>query len=109
MGILSATVTATASFLGTQRKAAAFRASGTSFTKIRHEARMWHDSLVSLQPESEIVRTLKDLRKEYAAAIDEIELPSNRYFTKAQKRIGRGVLEYGSPGDRPISADKSEP
>jgi hypothetical protein len=106
VGALSAAIAATASFLGTQRQAAAFRASGNIFTKIRHEARMWHDSLVEIQPESEILGALKELRKEYASAVDQIELPSNRFFTKASKRIERGVLDYGDSGDHKIQTSK---
>ena len=102
VGAVSAAITATASFLGTRRQAAAFRASGNTFTKIRHEARMWHDSLVQIQPEDDILRALKELRKEYASAVDQIELPSNRYFTRAGKRIGQGVLDYGNPGDHEV-------
>jgi hypothetical protein len=107
VSVLSAAVTATASFLGTQQRAAAFRVAGNSFTKIRHDARMWHDSLVEIQPESEIVAALKELRKEYALVIDSIEfLPSNRYFTKAQKRIGHGVFEYGQSEGPKVGLDK---
>jgi hypothetical protein len=107
VGVLSAAIAATASFLGTQRQAAAFRVSGNSFTKLRHDAQMWHDSLVEIQPETEIVRVLKSMRKEYASAIDDIELPGNRYFIKAQKRIEQGALEYGQPGGTgSVSASK---
>lgn len=103
---LAAAITATASFLGTQRQAAVFRASGNSFTKIRHDARMWHDSLVEIQSESEIFRVLKDLRKEYASAIDQIELPSNRYFAKAQRRIKQGALDYEKSEDSEVGTGK---
>ena len=103
---LSAAITATASFLGTQRQAAAFRASGNNFTKIRHEARMWRDSLVEIQPESEILAALKELRKEYASAVDQVELPSNHYFAKASKRIEQGFLDYGDSGDHKIQTSK---
>ena len=106
VGALSAAIIATASFLGTQRQATAFRASGNNFTKIRHEARMWRDSLVEIQPETEILEALKELRKEYASAIDQIELPSNRYFAKASKRIERGVLDYGDSEDHKIQTSK---
>jgi hypothetical protein len=99
VGVLSAAVTATASLLGTQHRAAAFRVSGNCFTKIRHEARMWRDSFVQTQPADESVQELKKLRAEYAAAIDKIELPSNRFFTKARNRIGDGVLDYSSPSE----------
>lgn len=105
-GAVSATITATSSFMGTQRKAAAFRASGNAFTVIRHEALMWHDALVELQPEGEVVKALKALRKDYRAAVTEIELPGNRYFRRAQKRIGKGVLKYENPDN---GADEAEP
>lgn len=103
VGAVSAVITATASYLGTQRQAAAFRATGNSFTKIRHNARMWHDSLADIEPEAEAVAALMRLRKEYDAVVDQLELPSNRYFNKARKRIGDGVLKYqqdqsGAPG-----------
>jgi hypothetical protein len=90
----SAAITATASFLGTQRRAASFRASGNNFTKIRHEAKMWHDSLVRIRTEDESFETLNNLRKEYASAVDQVDIPSGRYFAKAQARIKKGVLAY---------------
>lgn len=91
---VSAVITATASFLGAQRQAASFRATGNSFTKIRHNARMWYDSLADIEPEDEVRTTLVRLRKEYDAAIDQLELPSNRYFNRARRRIGSGILDY---------------
>jgi hypothetical protein len=103
---VSAAITATASFLGSQRQAAAFRVSGNNFTKIRHEARVWRDSLVEIQPESEVLGALKELRKEYASEVDQIELPSNRYFAKTSKRIEQGVLDYGDSGDHKIQTSK---
>jgi hypothetical protein len=64
---------------------------------------MWHDSLADIEPEAEAVAALMRLRKEYDAVVDQLELPSNRYFNKARKRIGDGVLKYqrdqsGAPG-----------
>jgi hypothetical protein len=94
LGVVSAVVSATSSYLGAERKASAFRGSGNSFTKIRHEARMWRDALVSTQPEIECLRALKHLRDEYASVVDKIELPSNRFFKRADKRVSQGALSY---------------
>jgi hypothetical protein len=91
---VSAVITATASFLGAQRQAVSFRASGNSFTKIRHNARMWCDSLVDIESEDESKAALMRLRKEYDTAIDQLELPSTHYFKRASKRIASGVLKY---------------
>lgn len=100
VGAVSAVVTATASFLGTQRQAAAFLATGNSFTRIRHNARMWCDSLVDIESEPEVSAALIGLRREYDAVVEQLELPNNWYFNKARKRIGGGVLKYqqGSAG-----------
>lgn len=100
VGALAAAITATASFLGAERQAAVFRATGNSFTRIRHNARMWCDSLVEMEAESDASAALKGLRREYDAVVDQLELPGNWYFKKARKRIGGGVLQYaeGSGG-----------
>jgi hypothetical protein len=97
VGIVSAVVSATSSFLGAERKASLFRESGNSFTKIRHEARMWRDSLVEVRPETEAFETLKRLRDDYSLVVDRIELPANRFFKRASERIETGVLEYDPP------------
>jgi hypothetical protein len=94
VGVASGIISATSSFLGADRKADAFRKSGNSFTKLRHEARMWRDVLVEVNPEDELVKAIRDLRGEYNDVVDEIELPSNFYFKKASRRIGQGVLGY---------------
>lgn len=98
-GAVSATISATSSFMGIQRQAAVFRTSGNAFTVVRHEALMWHDTLVELKSENESEKALKALRKEYRTAVNDIELPNNRYFRRAQKRVGAGVLEYADSGD----------
>jgi hypothetical protein len=100
VGVIAGVVGATSSFLGAERKSAVFRNSGNTFTKIRHEARMWRDSLVSVRSEPESFAALTKLRDDYAAAIDRVELPSNRFFEKADRRIKVGVLNHsGSARD----------
>jgi hypothetical protein len=96
VGVVSAVVSATSSFLGAERKASLFRESGNSFTNLRHEARMWHDSLVEIRPETEAFEALKKLRGDYALVVNRIELPSNRFFKRASERIETGVLDYDS-------------
>ena len=97
VGVVSSVVIATSSYLGAERRASALRESGNSFTKIRHEARMWRDALVFTQPEDECLRSLKELRAAYALVVDKIELPGNRFFIKADRRIGEGALDYEQP------------
>jgi gas vesicle protein len=94
VGVASGIVTATSSFLGADRKADEFRKTGNSFTKLRHEARMWRDVFVEVRPEEELVKALKDLRGEYNDIVDDIELPANIYFKKASRRIEAGVFGY---------------
>jgi hypothetical protein len=96
VGIVSGVISATSSFLGAERKASLFRESGNSFTNLRHEARMWRDSLVEIRPETEAFEALKKLRGDYALVVDRIELPSNRFFKRASERIDTGVLDYDS-------------
>jgi hypothetical protein len=95
VGVASGIISATSAFLGADRKADTFRKTGNSFTKLRHEARMWRDVLVEVRPEEEVVKALKDLRGEYNDIVDDIELPGNFYFKKASRRISKGVLGYG--------------
>jgi hypothetical protein len=94
VGIASGIVSATSSFLGTERKAAAFRHSGNSFTKLRHEARLWRDTLVETRPETEAIDALKKLRSDYNEVVEVIELPGNHFFKKASRRITKNVLQY---------------
>lgn len=94
VGVASGIISATSSFLGADRKADSFRKTGTAFTKLRHEARMWRDVLVEVRPEEEVIEALKDLRSEYNGVVDELELPGNFYFKKASRRIEQGVLGY---------------
>ena len=94
VGVVSAVISATSSFLGAERKASLFRESGNSFTNLRHEARMWRDSLVEIRPETEAFEALKKLRDAYALVVDRIELPGNRFFKRASERIETGVLDY---------------
>lgn len=94
-GVTAGIVSATSSFLGAQTKASAFRQSGNAFTKLRHEARMWRDALVEVRPEQEAFEELNKLRTEYAQIVDGIQLPSNRFFKKAHRRISEGILQYG--------------
>jgi hypothetical protein len=115
-GLTAGIVTATSSFLGAETKASAFRQSGNAFTKLRHEARMWRDALVGLRPEAEAFEALNKLRNEYAQIVDGIQIPSNRFFKKASRRIDQGVLQYdesaaqsGSPSPAKASPNPSSP
>jgi hypothetical protein len=94
LGVVSGVISATSSFLGADRKADAFRKTGNSFTKLRHEARMWRDVLVEVNSDEDIVESLKELRSRYNEVVDEVELPSNYSFNRARRRIEGGVLAY---------------
>jgi hypothetical protein len=93
-GVTAGIVSATSSFLGAETKSAAFRQSGNAFTRLRHEARLWRDAFVEVRLEAEAFDTLNKLRNEYAQIVDGIQLPSNRFFKKASRRIGQGILQY---------------
>jgi hypothetical protein len=93
-GAVSAIVSATSSYLGAGHRASTFRECGNAFTKIRHEARMWRDTLVSTQSQDECLAALKQLRGAYATVVDKVELPNNRFFKKTDRRISEGVLDY---------------
>ncbi len=97
VGVASGIITATSSFLGTQQKAAAFRNSGNSFTKLRHDARMWRDTFVEVQPESDAIDALKTLQGKYSDIVEGIQLPANRFFQRASNRISSKILEYDGP------------
>ena len=96
VGAVAGAVAATASFLGTDRKASSFKDSGRQFTRLRHRASMELDLSARIDTEERLDTVVRALRKEYEDVISVSEPVPGRAFRKAQKRIGDGVLSYGS-------------
>lgn len=102
IGALSAiagAISATSSFLGSTRTGELHMEGAKEFTRIRHAARME----ISLALDDDTNRanlesTLRSLRSEYDAASKRLSPVSNRFFRKAQNRIGSGVLQYEADG-----------
>jgi hypothetical protein len=93
-GAVSATVAATASFLGSGRKAEKFLSSARRFTVLRHQARLERTLLLAGGPLDHALEELRRLRGEYDLAVKESDPVPNRHFKRAQRRIKRGDLAY---------------
>jgi len=101
-GAVAGAVAATASFLGSDRKASAFKDSARQFTRLRHRASLELDLLPRAETEAKLNSVVRALRKEYEDIVSVGEPVPGRAFRKAQGRIGSGVLTYaddeqGSP------------
>ncbi len=90
---VASTVVATASYLGTGRRADSLRESASKLTVLRHKVRL-EMSLASQLDDTALESTVRDLRAEYANIVTANELVSDRFFTAAQKKIKAKTLEY---------------
>jgi hypothetical protein len=93
-GAVAGAVAATASFLGTDRKASSFKDSARQFTRLRHRASLELDLAERSDGEASLNAVVRALRKEYEDVVSVGEPVPGRAFRKAQKRIGAGVLTY---------------
>ncbi|MFI2909691.1 SLATT domain-containing protein [Streptomyces pseudogriseolus] len=91
LSAVSGSVAATASFLGTTKKAADFESSARSYTSLRHKIRL-ELGLLSMESEwrqtQELLRTLNSAYTQIVST--DIPVP-NRSFNLARKRIQRGL------------------
>jgi hypothetical protein len=94
VGAVAGAVAATASFLGSDRKAASFKDSAKKFTNLRHRATMEVELASRQSSEEDLAAVLRSLRKEYEAVVLVTEPAPSNAFSKAQSRIKAGVLEY---------------
>jgi hypothetical protein len=94
-GAVAAAVAATASFLGTDRKASSFKDSARQFTQLRHRASLELDLSARASSEAQLEEIVRQLRSKYEDIIGVGEPTPGRAFRKAQKRIDQGVLKYG--------------
>ncbi|MEV0314545.1 SLATT domain-containing protein [Nonomuraea fuscirosea] len=94
VGAIAGAVAATASFLGSEKRASSYKETGRRFTELRHAARLERSLASNRQNEEEIEDKLRSLRQEYAAIVSTSELVGNRFFAKAKQRIDHGVLSY---------------
>ncbi|WP_157408543.1 hypothetical protein [Actinoplanes sp. N902-109] len=90
---VSAAIAATAAFLGTEKRATAFKESARAFTKIRHRALMEKNLALTSDDLTGVDGTIRSIWSEYNAVVDSSEPVPNRLFGRAQKRIKAGVLE----------------
>lgn len=89
-------IAATASFLGSEKRAASFKDSARRFTQIRHRTGMEIDLSSRAVDEATLNTTVRDLRQDYDTIVGTSEPIPNRSFKRAQKRISGGVLDYDS-------------
>ncbi|MGF1339558.1 hypothetical protein ACQSMD_05450 [Streptomyces flavovirens] len=91
LAAVAGAVAATASFLGSTKKATDFLASARSYTALRHKV---HSELSFLRPEVDFVMVqerAREFNEEYIRiAATDIPVPNNK-FAKASKRIERGA------------------
>ncbi|MEU5879457.1 SLATT domain-containing protein [Spirillospora sp. NPDC047279] len=92
LGAVSGAVAATASFVGTGKRAASYKETGRRFTKLRHDAALELSLVLKRSGDSELERKVRSLRKEYAEIVSSSDLVSNRLFKRAAKRVKAGVL-----------------
>lgn len=94
VGAIAGAVAATASFLGSDKRATAYKETGRRFTELRHEVRLERSLVSRRQNEVEIEDKLRSLRREYGAIVVTSELVGNRFFARAKQRIEGGALSY---------------
>jgi hypothetical protein len=94
VGAVVGAVSATASFIGSSKRASSFKDSARQLTKLRHRAAMEIGLSSRKSSESELEEIVKALRSEYDSIVGSSEPVPDRAFMKAQKRIRSGVLEY---------------
>jgi hypothetical protein len=100
IGALAAAIAATATLLGPERKAPNYRQSARSYTRIRHAVRLERELLDESADLNAAERRLRKLRDDYAETLAIDEPTANRFYRRADKRIGAGVLDYGAIDDR---------
>lgn len=100
-GAVAGAVAATASFLGTDRKAYSFKDSARQYTRLRHRAGLELDLSDRASNEGQLDAVVRTLRKEYEDITASGEPVPNRAFRRAQKRIDGGVLKYGDELNSP--------
>jgi len=93
-GAVAGAVAATASFLGTDRKASSFKDSARQFTRLRHRASLELDLSSRAETEANLDSVVRALRKEYEDVVSVGEPVPERAFRRAQKRISGGILTY---------------
>lgn len=86
-------IAATASFLGSSKKATDFLASARSYTALRHKV---HSETSFLTPEADytvVEAVAREFNSEYVRiTTTDVPMP-NRFFEKAQRRIDQGAVE----------------
>lgn len=90
---VASAVVATASYLGTGRRADSLLESARKLTVLRHKVRL-EMSLASRLDDTALESTIRDLRAEYATIVEANELVPDRFFTAAQRKIKSNILEY---------------
>jgi hypothetical protein len=101
VGAVAGAVAATASFLGSSRRAERFLASARAFTVLRHQAQLAQTILSAGGGENEAMAELVRLRAAYDTAVQDGDPVPRWHFSRAQKRISQGVLNYTNAGSPP--------
>jgi hypothetical protein len=95
LGAVAGAVAATASFLGSDKRAASMKESARRFTVLRHRARVELSFLDENANSDVSEQKVRDLWEEYASIAMSSEPVPNRHFQRARVRIQSGILKYG--------------
>ncbi|MET8339775.1 SLATT domain-containing protein [Streptosporangium canum] len=94
VGAVAGAVAATAAFLGSEKRASSHKETARQFTKLRHEVRFERSLAHKRRSDEDLEERIRVLRDNYNVIVSTGELVSNRFFSRAQQRIKKGVLSY---------------
>ncbi|MFF0574316.1 SLATT domain-containing protein [Streptosporangium saharense] len=103
VGAIAGAIAATAAFLGSERRASSHKETGRQFTKLRHEVRFERSLAHKRSSDEELEERVRILRDNYNVIVSTGELVSNRFFSRAQERIKKGVLSYNHVDDSNVA------
>jgi hypothetical protein len=87
-------MSATASYLGADRKAAAYTRTAQLFTQLRHDVRRTRDLAEVAASVAHLRASLESFSTRYSEIIGSAEPTDNKDFEVAQKRIAEGAFDY---------------
>lgn len=98
VGAIASVVAATASFMGSIKTANTYENAAKRFTNTQHKIRLERSAMVNVKSIESLDRRVRELQDEYADIVLDAPAVSNRFFRRAQKRIGKGDLSYEGGG-----------
>jgi hypothetical protein len=87
-------MSATASYLGADRKPAAYLRTAQRFTELRHEVRRSRDLARHAASVEQLRTAVETLGQRYANIVDSSEPTTNKDYTLADQRIKDGTFDY---------------